>query len=44
MQRDLTSAFRKALNDVELPERQLEIYNKSINEEIARKRKEFSLE
>ena len=44
LQRDLTSAFRKALNDTELPERQLEIYNKSINEEIARKRKEFSLE
>ena len=44
LQRDLTSAFRKALNDVELPERQLEIYNQSINEEIARKRKEFSLE
>ena len=44
LQRDLTSAFRKALNDTELPERQLEIYNQSINEEIARKRKEFSLE
>ena len=44
LQRDLTSAFRKALNDVELPERQLEVYNHSINEEIARKRKEFSLE
>ncbi len=44
LQRDLTSAFRKALNDIELPERQLEIYNQSINEEISRKRKEFSLE
>ena len=44
LQRDLTSAFRKALNDVELPERQLEVYNQSINEEIARKRREFSLE
>ena len=44
LQRDLTSAFRKALNDIELPERQLEVYNQSINEEIARKRKEFSLE
>ncbi len=44
LQRDLTSAFRKALSDLELPERQLEVYNNSINEEIARKRKEFSLE
>ena len=44
LQRDLTSAFRKALNDIELPERQLEVYNKSINEEISRKRKEFSLD
>lgn len=44
LQRDLTSAFRKALNDIELPERQLEVYNQSINEEIARKRKEFSLD
>ncbi len=44
LKRDLTSAFRNALNDIELPERQLETYNASINDEISRKRKEFSLE
>ena len=41
--RSLTSAFRKALVTNDLPERQLELYNKAINEELARKAKEFDL-
>ena len=41
--RALTSAFRNALNSVELPERQLELYNKDINAEMERKAKEFDL-
>jgi len=43
LSRALTSAFRNALNSVELPERQLELYNKDINEEMERKAKEFGL-
>lgn len=41
--RSLTSAFRNALDSTELPERQLELYNKDINEEMKRKAKEFGL-
>lgn len=41
--RSLTSAFRKALTANDLPERQLELYNKAINEELERKAKEFDL-
>ncbi len=41
--RALTSAFRNAIDSVELPERQLELYNKDINEEMERKAKEFNL-
>ncbi len=43
LSRALTSAFRNALTSVELPERQLELYNKDINEEMERKAKEFDL-
>ena len=43
LSRSLTSAFRKALTVTEMPERQLEIYNKDINDELARKAKEFKL-
>ncbi len=41
--RSLTSAFRKAINSNNLPERQLELYNKAINQELERKAKEFDL-
>ena len=43
LSRALTSAFRNALSSIELPERQLELYNKDINEEMERKAKEFDL-
>ena len=43
LSRSLTSAFRNALNSSELPERQLELYNKDINEEMERKAKEFGI-
>lgn len=43
LSRALTSAFRNALVSTELPERQLELYNKDINEEMERKAKEFGL-
>ena len=42
--RELTNAFRKALKTSGNPERQLDIYNKTMNEEIARKRKEFTVD
>ena len=42
--RSLTNALRKALSTNGLVERQLDIYNKQINEEISRKRKEFHLD
>lgn len=41
--RALTSAFRNALTSIELPERQLELYNKDINAEMERKAEEFDL-
>lgn len=43
LSRSLTSALRKALSTNDLPERQLELYNKDINEELERKAKEFDL-
>ena len=41
--RSITNAFRNSLEQ-SIPRRQLDIYNKVINEEIKRKRKEFHLE
>lgn len=41
--RALTSAFRKALLTGDMPERQLELYNKDINAELERKAEEFNL-
>ena len=43
LSRALTSAFRNALTSTDLPERQLELYNKDINDEMERKAKEFNL-
>lgn len=40
--RSLTSAFRSVLAGTNLPRRALTIYNKDINDELARKHKEFS--
>lgn len=42
--RSLTSALRGAINDKNTPRRSLSIYNKDINDEIARKRIEFKLD
>lgn len=42
--RSLTSAIRAAINDENTPRRSLQLYNKDINDEIARKRKEFHLD
>lgn len=42
--RDLTSAMRDVVADVSRPRRALLLYNTDINEEIARKRREFGLE
>lgn len=43
VQRDLTSALREVISGENRPRRALMIYNTDINEEIARKRKEFGL-
>ena len=43
IQRDLTNAFRATVDNNLEPNRELSIYNKDINDEIARKRKEFKL-
>ncbi len=42
--RSLTSALRGAINDKNSPRRSLALYNKDINDEITRKRKEFKLD
>lgn len=42
--RALTNAFRKAYNETGSVQRQLDIYNKTINDEILWKRKEFHLD
>lgn len=42
--RDLTSALREVISGKNRPRRALMLYNTDINEEIARKRKEFGLE
>ena len=42
--RSLTSAIRGAINDKNSPRRSLALYNKDINDEITRKRKEFKLD
>lgn len=42
--RSLTSALRAAISDKNTPRRALTIYNKNINDEITRKRKEFKLD
>lgn len=41
--RDLTSALREVIEGTNRPRRALMLYNSDINEEIARKRKEFGL-
>ncbi|MBR7133220.1 MAG: extracellular solute-binding protein [Clostridia bacterium] len=41
--RSLTSAIRSAINDKNSPRRALALYNKDINDEISRKRKEFNI-
>lgn len=43
LSRAYTSAFRNALTSTDLPERQLELYNKDINAELKRKAEEFDL-
>ncbi len=42
--RSLTSALRAAITDKNTARRSLSIYNKAINDEITRKRKEFNLD
>lgn len=42
--RSLTSAIRSSINDKNSPRRALALYNKDINDEISRKRKEFKIE
>lgn len=42
--RSLTSAIRSAINDENTARRALQLYNKDINAEISRKRKEFRLD
>ena len=42
--RSLTSAIRGAINDKNTARRSLQLYNKDINDEITRKRKEFNLD
>lgn len=42
--RSLTSAIRAAITGENTPRRALSLYNKDINDEIARKRKEFNLD
>jgi len=44
LKRSLTSAFRSVMSGTNTARRALTIYNKDINDEIARKRKEFGLE
>ena len=44
LKRALTSAFRSVVNGNNSARRALTIYNKDINDEITRKRKEFGLE
>ena len=44
LSRALTSAIRGAINDENTPRRSLAVYDKDINDEIARKRKEFKLD
>lgn len=44
LKRDLTSAFRAVMSGKNTARRSLTIYNKTINDEIARKRREFGLE
>ena len=44
LKRSLTSAFRAVISGKNSARRSLTIYNKDINDEIARKRKEFGLE
>ncbi len=44
VKRDITSALRDVVADVSRPRRALLLYNTDINEEIARKRREFGLE
>ncbi len=44
LKRSLTSAFRSVMSGKNAARRALTIYNKDINDEIARKRKEFGLE
>lgn len=44
LSRSLTSAFRASVSRINTPRRALTIYNKEINAEIARKRKEFKLD
>ena len=44
LKRDLTSAFRAVMSGKNTARRSLTIYNKGINDEITRKRKEFGLE
>ena len=41
--RDLTSALREVIEGTNRPRRALMLYNSDINEEIARKRKEFEV-
>lgn len=41
--RSITSALRASINDEGAPRRELALYNKDINNEITRKRKEFGL-
>ena len=41
--RSITSALRASINDGGAPRRELALYNKDINNEITRKRKEFGL-
>ncbi len=42
--RSLTSAIRGSINDKNTPRRSLDIYNRKINDEIERKRREFHLD
>ncbi len=42
--RSITSALRSVIKDKTAPRRELELYNRDINNEITRKRKEFGLD
>ncbi len=44
LKRSITSAFRSVMSGKNAARRALTIYNKDINDEIARKRQEFGLD